>query len=59
MARIFSGQRAFLHPVLRPLECIIYRLLGIDEGSEMSWKNYSLALIVFNLVGIIVLSCYS
>lgn len=52
MARIFSGQRTFLHPILRPLESLVYRFLGIDENSEMSWKTYSFSLIAFNLIGI-------
>ena len=55
MAGVFSGRRTLLHPVLRPLERLIYRILGIDENSEMSWKGYSFALIVFNLAGIIAL----
>jgi len=55
MARLFSGKRTLLHPVLRPLECLVYRILGIDENSEMSWKNYSFSLVAFNLIGILFL----
>ena len=26
MARVYEGERTFLHPILRPLEVVIYRL---------------------------------
>ena len=29
MARLFEGKRTFLHPVLRPLETLTYRLAGV------------------------------
>jgi len=58
MARVFSGQGTFLHPVLRPFERLIYGILGIEESSEMSWKKYSVSLIVFNMAGIIALFAF-
>jgi len=36
MTRVFTGERTFLSPVLRPLERGLYRLSGIDEGHEQS-----------------------
>ncbi|MGA8578580.1 MAG: potassium-transporting ATPase subunit KdpA, partial [Bryobacteraceae bacterium] len=41
MARVFQGERTFLHPVLRPLESLIYRICGIEEAAEQSWKRYA------------------
>ena len=35
------------------VEGMIYRLCGIDPTTEMGWKTYALALIVFNLLGAI------
>ena len=37
MARLFAGERTFLHPVLRPLERLIYRLSGVNEDAEQRW----------------------
>jgi K+-transporting ATPase ATPase A chain len=51
MARVFSGERTFLHPVLRPLERLLYRLTGVDETQDMRWTTYSFALLMFGLVG--------
>ncbi|WP_332612642.1 potassium-transporting ATPase subunit KdpA [Achromobacter sp. ESBL13] len=38
----------------RPLERGIYRLAGIDPQAEMGWKRYAVAVLVFNIVGIVV-----
>ncbi len=51
MARVFEGESTFLHPVLRPLERLIYRLCGIRETSEQRWTQYSTSVIAFSLVG--------
>ena len=34
MTRVFSGERTFLSPVLRPVEFVIYKLAGVSERSE-------------------------
>jgi potassium-transporting ATPase potassium-binding subunit len=54
MFSIFTGQRTFLHPVLRPLEVGIYRLTRVDEQEEMRWYTYIIALVAFSVVGILV-----
>jgi K+-transporting ATPase ATPase A chain len=51
MARVFEGERTFLHPVLRPLERLVYRFCGIRETSEQRWTQYSASVIAFTLVG--------
>ncbi|MBA3715684.1 MAG: potassium-transporting ATPase subunit KdpA, partial [Pyrinomonadaceae bacterium] len=45
MARLFSGERTFLHPVLRPVERLLYRLTGVDETREMRWTEYAIAIV--------------
>ena len=49
MARVFTGERTFLHPVLRPLEVLIYRLSGIREDVEQRWTGYAGALLAFSI----------
>ncbi|MBV6494877.1 MAG: Potassium-transporting ATPase potassium-binding subunit [Turneriella sp.] len=56
MARVFSGERTWLHPVLAPVENITYRLSGVKADREMNWKEYAFALMVFNLMGLIVVT---
>ncbi len=48
MARVFAGERTWLHPVIRPLERLIYRLCRIDEKAEQPWTGYSIALLIFS-----------
>jgi K+-transporting ATPase ATPase A chain len=50
MARVFAGQRTFLHPVLGPLESLIYRLSGIDPDREQDWFVYALCLLGFHVL---------
>ncbi|HXX62264.1 MAG TPA: potassium-transporting ATPase subunit KdpA [Bacteroidota bacterium] len=45
MYRVFEGQPTFLHPVLRPVERLIYRLTGVREDQEQSWVRYSASMI--------------
>ncbi|HUZ62874.1 MAG TPA: potassium-transporting ATPase subunit KdpA [Acetobacteraceae bacterium] len=51
MARVFNGERTFLSPVLRPLERMLYRASGVDEGAEQHWTTYAVAMLLFSLAG--------
>jgi K+-transporting ATPase ATPase A chain len=53
--RVFNDQETLLDPVLRPVERFVYRLVGVDPRSEMDWKQYTLAFIVFGLSGTVLL----
>jgi K+-transporting ATPase ATPase A chain len=55
MARVFSGERTFLDPVLRPIEHLLYRITGVDEQHEMSWIEYATAMLLFSSVSMLVL----
>jgi potassium-transporting ATPase potassium-binding subunit len=55
MSRVFTGQRTWLDPVLRPLERLIYRLTGVDESREMRWTEYAVALLLFSVVSMVAL----
>jgi len=51
MARVFGGERTFLHPILRWLEVLIYRLSGVREDVEQRWTQYAGALLSFSVFG--------
>src|SRR5580704_4114441 len=55
MTRVFEGERTFLDPLLRPLERLIYRATGIDEKREMDWKEYTVAMLLFSVVSMLIL----
>ena len=48
MARVFSGERTFLDPVLRPIERLLYRVTGVDEKHEMRWTEYAFTMLLFS-----------
>jgi potassium-transporting ATPase potassium-binding subunit len=45
--------KTWLDPVLRPLERGTYRVMGVDPGHEHNWKQYTLAMLLFSLVGFV------
>jgi K+-transporting ATPase ATPase A chain len=53
MTKLFEGERTFLHPLLRPLEKLTYRLCGVREDAEQRWTQYAGALIAFSLASFI------
>ncbi len=55
MAKVFSGEKHILKPVLGWLERILYRLAGVDHREETNWKLYTFGLLAFNLVGFLFL----
>jgi K+-transporting ATPase ATPase A chain len=55
MARVFAGERTFLDPVLRPLERAIYRICGVQSGAEQDWIEYSISMLLFSAVGMLLL----
>jgi K+-transporting ATPase ATPase A chain len=48
MARVFTGQRVFLTPVVGPLERLLYRVLRVDPDEGQDWKRYARSLLVFS-----------
>ena len=51
MADVFEGKKTFLHPVLSPVEKLIYKVGGVKAEEESSWKGYLAGLMIFNLIG--------
>ena len=45
MYRVFEGQRTLLHPLLRPIERLIYWVGGIREEVEQTWIRYTASLL--------------
>src|SRR5512146_2293950 len=45
-----ANGRTWLDPVLKPLERLTYRLMGVRPNEEQDWKAYAFALLLFSLV---------
>ena len=54
MARVYEGQRTFLHPVLRPVERIVYFVGGVKEEVEHRWTQYAASVLAFSVVCFVV-----
>jgi K+-transporting ATPase ATPase A chain len=53
-AGVLTGQRTFLHPVLGWAERATYKVSGIDPQREMRWTEYTIAVLVFNFLGLLI-----
>jgi len=47
LRRVFCRERTL------PIERLLYRLCGIDETREQSWQAYTLAMLVFSAIGVL------
>ena len=53
MARVYRGERNFLTPLLGQVERLIYRTLRVYSADEMDWKTYTVAMLLFNFLGVV------
>ena len=53
MAKVFKGEKTFLHPFLHPIEKLIYRLTGTNPDEEMTWLTYFWAVLLFATIGFV------
>ena len=51
LAKVFTGERVFLSPVLGGPERLLYRVLRADVTKEQDWKAYAKSLLIFSLAG--------
>jgi K+-transporting ATPase ATPase A chain len=54
MARVYEAKPVGLNVWFGPIERLIYRVSGINSEAGMSWKTYAVAVMIFNIIGIIV-----
>ncbi len=55
LKRVFEGEWTPLDAALRPIELGVYRLCGIDARHEQHWTAYTIAMLAFHLVGVLLL----
>jgi K+-transporting ATPase ATPase A chain len=55
MTRVFTRERTWLDPVLKPVERLIYRLTAVDDRREMRWTEYAVAMLLFSAVSMVIL----
>jgi K+-transporting ATPase ATPase A chain len=55
MTRVFSGERTFLSPVLRPVEAALYWVSGVDDRREQHWLTYTVSMLLFHVGGVLII----
>src|SRR6476619_2749232 len=55
MARVYSGERVRLTPVLGPVERLFYRAIRVDVTRGQDWKGYARGVLVFSGISWLVL----
>lgn len=55
VARVLSGQRNLLSPVIKPVEGLIYTMGDVRPDQDMTWTDYATAVILFSFGGFILL----
>lgn len=55
IACVVTGERTILSPALVPIERLLYRAAGVDPRVEQHWLTYAVAMLLFNLAGLVVL----
>jgi K+-transporting ATPase ATPase A chain len=54
MFRIFEGDRQPLPRFFAPIERFLFRLCGVDPKEQQDWKQYTLALLLFSVIPLLV-----
>ena len=54
MHRVFEGDRQPLPRVFGPIERFLFRLSGVDAQKEQTWVQYTIAMLVFSAVSLVV-----
>jgi K+-transporting ATPase ATPase A chain len=50
MARVFTGGRTWLDPVLGPVERLVLRAVGVRPDEQQDWKQYGTSLVASNVI---------
>lgn len=51
--KVMTGQKVLLTRVLSPIENSAYKLMGVQQEAEMKPKEYTLAVLLFSLIGLV------
>ncbi|GGN03799.1 potassium-transporting ATPase potassium-binding subunit [Dyadobacter beijingensis] len=50
IAKVYAGHKTPLDPIFNPLDKLLYKVSGINEKREMTWKEHMFALLTINVV---------
>ena len=53
MAKVYEDESVGINRLLAPVEAMLYRLSGVNPKQEMPWTDYAIAMLVFNVLGML------
>jgi K+-transporting ATPase ATPase A chain len=53
LEKVYEGSRTFLHPLLGPVERMIYSLLRVNPEQDQTWGKYAKDMLVFSAVSLV------
>lgn len=51
--KIMDGEKTFLSKILTPCETLIYRMMRVDKEEQMTWKKYTVSVLIFSGIGLV------
>ncbi len=51
--KIMNGEKTFLSKILLPCENLVYKVLRVDRGEQMTWKKYAVSVLIFSGIGLV------
>ena len=52
MVKVYKGERVWLSRVIRPVERLTYKIIGVDEEHEQRWLAYLVSILAVTVVSI-------
>lgn len=53
--KVMNGEKTFISRVLRPCETLIYKIMKVNPKEEMSFKKYTISVLMFSVCGLVFL----
>lgn len=50
IGKIFNDEKTWLDPIFNPLDRLFFRMSGIDNKREMTWKEHLVSLLTINVI---------
>lgn len=50
LTKVYASEKTFLDLIVKPFERLIYAVCRVDPATEMNWKQYGAAMVIFSLL---------
>lgn len=50
--KVMNGEKTFLSKILTPCENLVYKMMKVDKEEQMTWKKYTVSVLIFSGIGL-------